>query len=103
MLNQYLQVPTNVLKYHMYCTNCQVNVGVTTDSKLKTVCDCCLHELKMSSVGTFNMDVEDQLKKLLSEKIIFNNLRHRFQRSKIDPNALEDLYDGSVYQKYIND
>ena len=49
------------------------------------------------------MDVEEQLKKLFSNKTVVTNLQHRFTRVKKNEHALEDIYDGQIYKKFAKD
>ena len=48
-----------------------------------------------------NIPIIDQLKVLFSRKGFYNSLNHRFVRTKINSDKIEDIYDEAIYQKQL--
>jgi len=96
---------------HFYCENCQkilitYNCKLTTKKCIRT-CDHCLEN---SSVGDFTktnffitVPISKQLKSKLSNPDFVKLLDYRDQRIKKDLNAYEDILDGEMYKKCMND
>ncbi|CAG5100642.1 Protein of unknown function [Cotesia congregata] len=76
---------------HYYCVNCLNNL-MTEDEKCS-----CGHE----EVAYFlQLSIFDQLQELFCRPGFFEQLQHRFHRQKTSNTSVEDIYDGTLYQKY---
>ena len=104
MLNKLMNVNSDSIFYHILCNKCNKYFGTFTDFKNGIKCTCG-HNLQSSKIGSFfiEVDVKDQLIKLLSDQQIINSLQDRFQRKKKNINGLEDIYDGKIYKAYTKD
>lgn len=103
MINKYMDVPMECLAYHVICSSCSRYLGKTVNFKNDITCTCGT-KVDPKSTGSFfiEINVMDQLKKMLSDPKIVNNLHYRLFRTKKDITALEDIYDGDVYQRLIH-
>ncbi|XP_074103995.1 uncharacterized protein LOC141530660 [Cotesia typhae] len=76
---------------HYYCVNCLNNL-MTEDEK----CSCGHKEVAYF----LQLSIFDQLQELFRRPGFFDQLQHRFHRQKTSNTSVEDIYDGTLYQKY---
>jgi hypothetical protein len=93
----------NYLKYHIFCPECERYYGNTNNLSESVDCNCG-HTINVSSLNYFlSIDLESQFKTLFKNTVITDSLMtYRFNRSKINDTALEDIYDGAEYKKYFD-
>jgi len=91
------------LKYHIFCPECERYLDNTNDLSESVNCNCG-HVITVYSSNYFvSIDLESQFKILLKNTSIVDSLlTYRFNRSKINDTALEDIYDGAEYKKYFD-
>lgn len=93
----------NYLKYHIFCPECDKYFGNTNNFTEYVNCNCG-HVITVSSSNYFlSIDLESQFKTLFNNTTIVDSLlTYRFNRSKINDTALEDIYDGAEYRKFFD-
>lgn len=101
MINKLMDVDTKCLSYHLVCLECNAYLGKETKFKHTVKCSCGA-VLKSSKTGSFfiEIDIKDQLRKILSNEVITDSLKERFHRTKTNINAFEDVYDGEIYKEF---
>jgi len=96
----FFQSQSQKIVKHFYCPNkkCQAYVSHTA---LDGQENCGLCNCKLSEEAIFlEIPVQDQLKTVLSGPNVIEKLKYRFNRVKRDETAIEDVYDGRLYQKF---
>lgn len=92
----------NPLVYHRYCSYCFLLV----DERDTETCPnpLCLKDLTKSKSCSFfiEMPIVSQIQNLFAKSGFYENLTHRFRRTKTNENHFEDIYDGSEYKKHCN-
>ncbi|XP_067019318.1 uncharacterized protein [Acropora muricata] len=85
---------------HYYCPNliCKLYVG-TSKPENTSKCAVCGTPLT-SSFYFIEIPIVEQLRTILSGPGMIKKLQYRFSRTKIDPGAIEDVYDGELYKKH---
>lgn len=81
---------------HYYCNSCKAPV-----SEFDQVCPNSARAsiLPMSSRSYFvEISIEEQLRSLFKRPGFYGDIQYRFQRQKLQPNGIEDVYDGKLYQ-----
>ena len=82
-------------KQHYYCPSCKTNIG-----HLQLECPnvACGNRLSNTDQSYFiEVSIFEQLQNLLSQPGFYNQLQHRFLRTKRHRSAIEDVYDGELY------
>ncbi|XP_067206760.1 uncharacterized protein [Linepithema humile] len=93
----------DIFKYHIFCPECEKYYG--NKNNLTESIDCnCGNVISVNSSNYFlSIDLESQFKRLLKNTTIVDSLlTYRFNRSKINDIALEDIYDGAEYRKHFD-
>ncbi|XP_074110548.1 uncharacterized protein LOC141534849 [Cotesia typhae] len=88
----------DILTNHYYCRNCRHYLGerCKETNKLKTNCYCGASE---SNLGYFiYLSLTAQIKELMKIPNISESLKYRFWRTKTNPDAYEDIFDGQEYK-----
>ena len=44
------------------------------------------------------ISIEEQLRSLFKRPGFYGDIQYRFQQQKLQPNGIEDVYDGKLYQ-----
>jgi DNA-directed RNA polymerase subunit M/transcription elongation factor TFIIS len=99
-----VQAHKQVFDYHIFCPDCNFAIESKKDLKGSVDCKYCKSSIKCSEPANFfiTIPLEYQLQKLMEdESVVFSLLNHRFTREKKRENALEDIYDGEVYQQHF--
>ncbi|XP_051168710.1 uncharacterized protein LOC127286354 isoform X1 [Leptopilina boulardi] len=92
------------LVYRLYCEMCSQLIG--NGKKVERDCDCgaCGPEKDESFVGTFiQIRLAPQIKEFLDSPKAATALQYKETRVKIDPDAIEDIYDGREYLRISQD
>jgi len=91
------------LKYHIFCPECERYLDNTNDLSESVNCNC-RHVITVYSSNYFiSIALESQFKILFKNTSIVDSLlTYRFNCSKINDTALEDIYDGAEYKKYLD-
>ena len=92
----YLLTPVN---FCYYCINCFGLVNSLADNVCLT-CGKTFTTIKELSYF-LHFSVSDQIKSLFARKNFFNNIQHRFLRTKFHECNYEDLYDGLLYKQHM--
>ena len=97
---KYFQNITSPVKYHKYCSSCLT--GLNSNDIENNICPnkSCLSKLDFKNAVSFFIEVPlvSQLQDLFRREGFYGNLQYRFRREKKTSDAIEDIYDGSVYQ-----
>jgi len=103
MYFNYIDKSGDYLKYHIFCPECERYHDNTNDLPESVNCNCG-HIITVYSSNYFvTIDLESQFKILFKNTSIVDSLlTYRFNRSKINDTALEDIYDGAEYKKYFD-
>lgn len=99
----YIDRSDDNFKYHIFCSECEKYFG-NRDNLLEST-DCNYgHVISVYSSNYFlSIYLESQFKRLLKNTTIIDSLlTYRFNRSKINDTALEDIYDGAEYRKHFD-
>lgn len=95
---------------HMYCKMCKGKVGI--GKVLQEDCRCGISgpNKEMSLVSFFiKLDVKKQLQQIFQTRNITQLLNYRITRQKINPEGIEDVFDGGCYKqlrkegRFLND
>ncbi|XP_067217132.1 uncharacterized protein [Linepithema humile] len=92
------------ISFHIYCPDCEIYLGKKDELKENKMCTNCSADINISKSSNFfiSVSLESQLQKLTKHNdFIHAVMNHRFNRNKIEENALEDLYDGDEYKKHF--
>lgn len=83
MLRKLLQVSNDSMIYHVMCPYCNKYFGKVDVFKKSIICRCGA-TVKPSTIGSFfiEVNIEDQLHKLFSNKEVVDNIFRRFNRQK---------------------
>ena len=84
---------------HHYCSLCKTAV-----SEFEHVCpnSLCRTALPSSSRSYFvEISVEEELRSLFKRPGFYKDLQYRFQRQKLQPDNVEDVYDGKLYRAHM--
>lgn len=106
-LFKYFPQDETAIKYHIFCPIC--GKYICEQQKLRSAaavsCQSCGHIFSETSVSSFfiTLNLESQLKNLLSNPEIYGQLDYRFTRQKKNEDALEQIYDGKMYKKYTGE
>ena len=92
----YLLTPVN---FCYYCINCFGLVNSLADNVCLT-CGKTFTTIKELSYF-LHFSISDQIKSLFARKNFFNNIQHRFLRTKFHECNYEDLYDGLLYKQHM--
>ena len=84
----------NNLKKHYYCTIC-LRALVSTDE----ICPSCP---KKKNGYFVQLPFLEQLKEMYKRRDFYNNLQHRFHRPMHQPHTISDIYDGTLYQAWMD-
>lgn len=88
------------LRYRLYCDKCHVLVGNGKKVEVQCACKACGPGLEETHVGTFiQVRLGPQIKDFLDSPKAAQSLAYRETRVKINPNAMEDIIDGSEYRR----
>ncbi|XP_028407832.1 uncharacterized protein LOC114530409 [Dendronephthya gigantea] len=97
---KYFQNLKSPLKFHNYCSKCNVSI-----SKEMPTCpnSLCLQDLTVPGNMSFfiEISIEDQIRSLFAKTGIWNLLNYRFSRVKRGINNIEDIYDGKQYRRFF--
>jgi len=92
----------NPLVYHRYCSYCFLLV----DNRATETCPnpLCSKDLTKTNSCSFFIEIPiaSQIRNLFAKSGFYENLRHRFRRTKTNANHFEDIYDGSEYKKHCH-
>lgn len=94
-------INTDKVKCHVYCPECNQYFGneMKSTKNSKTIVTCSCGAKVDSSISYFmEIDIEDQLKLLLSDEKIIESLKYKSERVKMNVDGLEDIYDGRIYR-----
>ena len=89
------------LMHYYYCSNCSTSVSRECKKCPNTLCQAEISE--QNRCFFIQLSIIDQLKAMFSRKGFYNDLLHRFNRKKENKDNIEDIYDGSNYQQYMED
>ncbi|XP_044019144.1 uncharacterized protein LOC122859546 isoform X2 [Aphidius gifuensis] len=94
--------PSNIANgvYHIYCPQCHRYVGIRNNLE-NNICCPCGYTMDISTTSSYflQFDVRSQLKHFFDNPKFRNNLNYRYTRVKINNAALEDIFDGLMYQQ----
>lgn len=107
LLHKYFSTEIETANYHVYCPNCTTYLGIQESIRNLNICECGFNIKTAATMSFFvEFNLKDQLKKLLSNKLVIKYLDYKFKRKKKNNNeALEDIFDGKSYKKnkYLKD
>ena len=91
MVQQFMNVKTDSQNYHVLCSNCKLYLGEKSEISQKLFCQCGT-QYDPSKPGSFfiQLDAEHQLQKVFSDVKVVESLQNRFNRSKKQPDGLQD-------------
>ncbi|KAE8738853.1 hypothetical protein FOCC_FOCC015657 [Frankliniella occidentalis] len=96
LFHQFEHVKTPLQSY-FYCNQC-----LKVRTSLTDICDEC-KLLKPSVDQVVVLSLVEQLTQLYARSEFIEDIQYRFKRVKMNPNNLEDIFDGSVYKKAMQD
>jgi hypothetical protein len=104
-LLKYMEMGKEDTTFHIFCEKCEFYLGNRNELKSeKVACGNCSKEFNCSQPSSFfvSIDVEAQIKAILDNTALANEIKtYRFNRRKLDENALEDIYDGKCYKDLL--
>lgn len=92
---------------HMYCSKCEVNLGTKAlvQEQLILQCNNCGEPVKdfgVSSSYFVSMKMKDQFKNFMQLPGVSQEvMTYLFQRTKVNNEALEDIFDGDYYRSFF--
>ncbi|WAQ94269.1 F186A-like protein [Mya arenaria] len=88
----------NPIVKHFYCGHC---LGFIVNSQINQCpYGACKKQLNQDGEYFLEMPIDKQIASLLQQEGFYNSLQHRFKNSV--PEKFCDIYDGSLYQKYVD-
>ena len=105
-LFKYFALAELSFQYPIFCSVCEQYVG--NRQKIETgiieTCHSCGNQFDESTISLFfvTLNLTSQLKSMLKDPDVVNNLNYRFTRLKKNDEALKDVYDGIMYKKYMS-
>ena len=96
---KYFSMLKHPIKRHHYCPSCCMPIDMQCSSCPNASCG----EKFAANDKPFFIEtpIIDQLKVLFNRQGFYGNLRHRFERQKKNLSGIEDIYDGTRYQFYM--
>ena len=95
----YFKSLRNPLRIHYYCAFCLMYI----ESKTATTCPngSCLQDLKKPKSLAYHIEIPilEQLKCFFSRPTFYDDVQHRFKRTKRASDNIEDVYDGQLYKE----
>lgn len=86
------------LVYRFFCSQCKQEIGQGKIT-IRCVCGRCGPEEPETFVALFvQISLIPQINDFLQIPNIHEALRYKFNRVKLDPNAMDDIYDGEMYK-----
>ena len=98
-LHKYFPADMGSAIHHLYCSGCKKYFGERNKVGDRVECSCGVTCVTRETTTFFlELDFESQLKNLLKNPTVVNNLGYRFGR-KCTEGVLQDIYDGKMYTK----
>lgn len=98
LLEKYFSPEITSAVYHAYCPHCKKYLGISESIQNLNDCECGFN-LKETMSFFVEFNLKDEIKKLLSNKLVIKHLNYRFKRKKKNDEALEDIFDGKNYKR----
>jgi hypothetical protein len=94
-------------EYKLYCPVCENLVVGDDDNTTLCICTTCnenYQKKQLMDKGNFfiHLPLAPQLARLLQRDEIYSSLSYRFTRATANPDAIEDIYDGTMYRSLGN-
>ena len=97
--------PPNTFSAMYYCPGCTSTMKEVPENKDLMFCDCDQRkmkktELKDSGCYYLHIPIQDQLRRLLNDYKLGQQLDYRFERPPYDGKTISDIYDGRLYREF---
>lgn len=94
-LQSHFKTVKTPMKSYFYCSKCLKALNSLTDN-----CDEC-KLLKPSVDQVIVLSLKDQLSEFYSRPGFLEDIQYRFNRHKLNPDNIEDLFDGTIYKEVV--